>query len=82
MREKRTMRFAYQTAVCDLCRCVIDFESGFFFELEDGSGAIVHPDCMSYFLTYDKRPTRGVTHTCGDARCVNPAHLEAVVLGW
>lgn len=80
MHPNRSMRFAYQTAVCDLCRCAIDFESGFFFEVEDGTGAIVHPDCMAYFLTHHKRPTRGVTHTCGDPLCVNPAHIDAVIL--
>lgn len=81
MHQKPTMRFAYQTAVCDLCSCAIDFASGFFFEVEDGTGAIVHPDCMAYFLTHHKRPTRGVTRTCENVRCVNPAHLEAVILG-
>ena len=68
----------YRTVACDLCRCAIDFESGFFFEIEDGSGNVVHPNCMSYFLTYDERPTYGVTHTCKDGRCVNPDHLELV----
>ena len=80
MHSTRSMRFACYIAVCDLCQCAIDFKSGFFFEVEDGTGAIVHPDCMSYFLTYDMRPTRGVIHTCGDALCVNPAHLDARIL--
>lgn len=80
MRSNRSMQFSYRTEVCDLCRCAIDVPSGFFFEVDDGSDAIVHPDCMAYFIRTGERPTRGVSHTCGDARCVNPAHLEAVIL--
>jgi hypothetical protein len=80
MHQKRT-RFAYQVASCDLCHSPIDFASGFFFELEDGSGAIVHPDCMAYFLTHHERPTLGVIHTCGEPLCVKPDHLEVRVIG-
>lgn len=80
MHPNRSMRYAYQTAVCDLCSCVLDFESGFYFEIEDGTGAIVHPDCMAYFLTRHERPTRGVIHTCGQPLCVRPDHLVARTL--
>ncbi len=81
MHSNRSMRFAYQTAVCDLCHCAIDFESGFFFEIEDGTGAIVHPDCMAYFLERGERPTYGVIHICGEPLCVRPDHLEIRTLG-
>lgn len=80
MHPNRSMRFAYRTQVCDLCQCAIDFDSGFFFEIEDGTGAVVHPDCMAYFLAYDKRPMRGVIHTCGQPLCVKPDHLEIRIL--
>jgi hypothetical protein len=37
----------------------------------------VHPDCMAYQLERgDVLRGSVLTHTCGDARCVNPAHLE------
>jgi len=37
----------------------------------------VHPDCMTYQIACGD-VVRGtvLVHTCGDAACVNPAHLE------
>lgn len=79
MRKKRTTRLGYQAAACGLCHGPIDLPSGFWFDTEESLG-IVHPDCLAYFLTYDKQPTRGVIHTCGNPLCMRPDHLEIRVL--
>ena len=67
---------AYRTEVCDLCHCALDLESGFVFDPDPTT--LVHPDCWMYYVTYGKKPMRGVVHTCGDARCVKPDHLVPV----
>lgn len=79
MPSKRTTRLADRTPVCQLCDSVIDVESGFVFDLQDGQGGLVHPDCMAYSLTYGDCPVYGVTHTCGNPICVKPDHLEMVI---
>lgn len=75
MRQKRTMRLAYQAAVCGLCRGPIDFPSGFWFDTEESLG-IVHPDCMAYSLERGiVQPGDSIDRTCGDGRCIRPDHL-------
>jgi hypothetical protein len=74
MRPHRTHRFP-RRAACGLCGRALNLPSGFWFDTEQSLG-LVHPDCFSYEL--ERGPVgRGswLEHTCGDANCVNPAHL-------
>lgn len=75
--HSQSNRLQFDRVLCALCDEPISFRSGFFFE--PGDGTVVHPDCQSYVLTFGAIPRDlMMSHTCGDANCVNPRHLRPV----
>jgi hypothetical protein len=75
MHRKSTARRRRRPALCALCARPLDWPSGFVFVVEPGNA--VHPDCFSWHLAGNPIAFGTVLHhTCGDANCVNPDHLE------
>ena len=86
MRRKSSRRARHSVSRhCTICSFPV--LPSFAFDvspLEDGS-VWMHPDCFAYThsdtVGIPSRPLdrgRRLRHTCGDATCVNPAHLEVM----